>query len=85
MGAIEQILENQAAILEKLAAIERMHNPAIDTSMIDVPTMAKELKVTESGFRNRYLSTLVKKGIVIKIGGRYKAQRCNFEAFKREG
>jgi len=82
MSENEMIMQKLDALLSKFDAIEKLVNPAIDTSMIDLPQMAQELGYSESHFRNVMMPRLMKMGIIKKYGGRYKAFRRDFEMYK---
>jgi hypothetical protein len=82
MSENEMIMEKLSLVLQKLEKIEQQSNPATDTSMVDLPTMAQELGYSESHFRNVLMPRLMKMGIIRKYGGRYKAFRRDFEMYK---
>jgi len=82
MSENELIMQKLDQVISRLDSLEKMSNPAIDTSMVDLPTMAIELGYSESHFRNVLMPRLMKQGIIRKYNGRYKAFRRDFEMYK---
>lgn len=82
MSENEMIMQKLDQLISKFETIEKLVNPSIDTSMIDLPAMASELGYSESHFRNVLLPRLMKQGIIRKYSGRYKAFRRDFEMYK---
>jgi hypothetical protein len=82
MSEHELIMQKLDQLMQEVKILREQNNPAQDTSLLDLNTMADELKCSASGFRNRILPGLLRNGVVKKNGGRYKARRCDFELYK---
>ena len=85
MGILEQILENQNKILIKIKELEQsIPEKKTDTSMITSRDMINDL-----GICSRTFQRMVARGdmpFLIRTGkgGRYRARKCDFEAWKKE-
>lgn len=84
MGIMEMILE-EVQQLRKEVAILKQAPPVNDTTLIDTHKMAEELGVSYSSFNNKILMKMVQMKLAKKVGGRWKARRCDFEKYKMVG
>lgn len=84
MGILEIILQKLEKMEVDLQKIKQS-DPEINTSMISTDVMAQELDMNMNSFRNIMMPKLVNMKVIKKIGGRYKARRCDFEQFKKQG
>jgi len=81
MGILEMIYAEVQQLRKEVAELKQAP-PADDTSLVDSHKMAKELGMSYSSFNNTILNKMVQMKLARKVGGRWKARRCDFEKYK---